>query len=190
MKIILNRTLLSMILVGLLTTISCQTQVETISQTQMKLERYAVTIHDLPQGWIYSGENWTNSFGGEDYTRGFDIPNNTNGARIGLGHTMSIYPDEKQAEAAYPQWEDYSFGGLWNYSGAEFVPSDPNDQYEYKCQQILQDKSIIGCRFLQRHNQFIVYVSATIDGKAMTLAQLNQILGVLDKRLNETSMGN
>ena len=153
----------------------------------MKLERYAVTIQDLPTGWIYSGENWSNSFGGEDYVRGFGIPNNT---MIRFGHDISIYPDEKQAEVAYPQWEAYWFGGLWNYPGANFVPSDPHDQYIYKCQQILQDKSIISCSFLQRHNQFIVSVLATIDGKAMTVAQLNQLLGVLDKRLNETSMGN
>ena len=109
--------MLSMILVGLLTTISCQTQVETISQTQMKLERYAVTIQDLPTGWIYTGENWSNSFGGEDYTRGFDIPNNT---IIRFGHSISIYPDEKQAEVAYPQWEAYWFGCTMEFSGSQF----------------------------------------------------------------------
>ena len=173
------------IFIGVLITVSCN--VQKVSDTQLKLERYAVTIHDLPQGWIFSDENWTNPFGGESYVRGFGIPNNT---LIRFGHSISIYPDEKQAEVAYPQWKAYWFIAPWNFPGANFVPSDPNDQYIYECQQVLQDKSIISCRFLQRHNQFIVFVLTNIDGKAMTVAQLNQILGVLDKRLNETSMGN
>jgi hypothetical protein len=167
----------------LLLTTSCQ--IEKISQTELKLERYAVKISDLPKGWIFSGEDWNYKFEGESYLAAYGVPNSN---MIRFGHTIAIYPDEVQAENAYPKWEGEWFSATEKWTGAKFTPSDPKDAFRFECQQILSDKSIVSCSFLQRHKEFIVSILVTLDGKAMTLSQLNEILLVLDERLNKTTM--
>ena len=177
----LQYTFLVAILFSILATVSCQ--VERISQSQLELERLSVTITDLPDGWVYSGQNWNESFGGETYTIGYGVPYNN---IIRFAHTITEYSNEDQAKIGYPKWEADTFDGDWNeWEGANFVPSDPNDQYRFECLQVLSDTSVVSCRYLQRHNQIISYVLVNLDGEAMTLSQLNEILGVLDVRLNE-----
>jgi hypothetical protein len=183
MKAKFNLMTLGVTIIFLILTAACQ--VEKVNQTQLKLERYAVTIHDLPEGWAFSGEDWNYEFGGESYLAGYSVPNNT---MIGFGHTIAIYSDKAQAENAYPKWEGEWFKMTEKWPGTEFTPSDPNDKYRFECQQILSDKSIVSCSFLQRHNQFIVSILVTLDGKSMTLSQLNEVLQILDKRLNEVDM--
>jgi hypothetical protein len=167
----------------ILTSTSCQA--EKISQTEMKLERYAVKISDLPKGWIFSGEDRNYKFDGESYLAAYGVPNSN---MIRFGHTIAIYPDELQAENAYPKWEDEWFSATEKWAGTEFTPSDPKDAYRFECQQILSDKSIVSCSFLQRHKEFIVSILVTLDGKAMTLSQLNEVLRVLDERLNTVQL--
>jgi hypothetical protein len=182
MKVTFGHTILMMFVLLLMTT-SCQT--EKISQAELKLERYVVKISDLPEGWEFSGEDWNYKFGSESYLAAYGIPNSN---MIRFGHTIAVYSDETQAENSYPKWEDEWFSATEKWTGAEFTPSDPKDVYRFECQQILSDKSIVSCSFLQRHKEFIVSILATLDGKAMTLSQLNEILIVLDKRINEVNL--
>ena len=176
-----------MLIITILATISCKA--EKISQNQLKLEQLSVAITDLPDGWIYSGQDWNQNFGAEDFTIGYGIPNNN---IIRFAHTMSSYSDEEQARIGYSEWEKDTFsdGFLQTWEEADFSPSDPRDQYRFECEQILSDASIFSCVYLQRHNQIISDILVNLDGKAMTFAQLNEILGVLDKRLNEVNVEN
>ena len=165
-------------------TMSCQ--VEKISQTQLKLARFSVKKVDLPEGWNYSGENWYQDLGGENYTVAYSVPDNP---IISLAHTISAYPTEEKAKEAYPIWEDDVFSGVWHpWPDANFLPLNPDDLSRFECQQILSDTSIIGCNYLQLHGQFISYVLVNLDSKVMTFEQLNEILEILDRRLNEVSL--
>ncbi len=171
-------------LIMLVTLITASCNAERVSETQLRLERYAAKITDMPSGWIFSGEDWSTQFGGESYVRGY-VASYSNVIRF--DHHIAIYPDEATAKTVYPQWEDEWFKAMEKWPNAEFVPSDPNDEYRFECRQDFPQ--VVACSYLQQHNQFIVFILVNLDGKAMTFAQMNQILGVLDKRLNTTSVG-
>ena len=176
--------LLVMFFVVILFTTACQA--EEISQTQQKIVRFSVKRFDLPDGWNYSGENWYQALGGENYTVAYDVPDNP---IISFAHTISAYQTENDAKESYPKWEDDVFGGVWEpWAEADFIPSNSGDLSLFKCQQILSDTSIIGCNYIQLHGRFISHVLVNLDSKALTFEQLNEILGVLDKRLNEISI--
>ena len=96
-----------------------------------------------------------------------------------------MYDDEEQAKSAYPKWEEKWFiGDFKKWPEADFVPSDPNDEYRFECIQT-SDKAPISCNYLQRHKQLISFVLVNFDGKVMTFAQLNGILKAVDERLNK-----
>lgn len=159
---------------------------EKISQAQLKLAQFAVKKNDLPEGWHYSGENWYQSLGGENYVRAYQVSDTP---KIGFGHTISAYQIEMEAKEAYSNWENDVFSGKWDYfEEANFVPSNPNDLYRFECQQIFSDTSIIYCSYLQQHGRFISHVSVNLDPEFMSFEQLNEILEILDKRLNEISI--
>ncbi len=171
----------SMILLLLIS--SCQT--ETISQTELKLERYAANAKDFPKGWAFIGEDWNSEFGKESYSANYGVPNKD---PIGFGQTIAIYPDQVGAQNGYLEWEKkwFSVGEKW--PGTEFTPQDPNDEYRYECVQIFLDKSIISCTFLQKHNELVVLILINIDDQAITFSQFNEILRVLDERLNKVTL--
>src|SRR6266478_990868 len=101
-----------------------------IHVTQMA--NYEVAAKDLPAGWKSGGQDWGQDYGGQSHLVTYGIDNND---VIRLTHTISIYPDEEQAKAAYPKWEDEWFkGALQKWPGADFMPSDPKDQFRFECQ--------------------------------------------------------
>jgi len=162
---------------------ACKT--ETISQTELKLERYAVTTKDFPKGWAFVGEDWNSESGKESYSTNYSVPNKD---PIGFGQTIAIYPDQARAQNGYLEWEKkwFSVGEKW--PGTEFTPQDSNDEYRYECIQIFLDKSIISCTFLQKHNELVVLILVNIDGKEITFSQFNEVLRVLDERLNNVTL--
>lgn len=175
---------LGIIAVLLLGCVSCQIQVA--SKTHPQIEEYEVRAIDLPTGWKFTGQSWNQIYGGQSHLVAYGIDNNT---IIRLTHTISIYPDEEQAKTAYPKWEEEQFkGSRQEWSGADFLPSDPTDDYKFECVQLSSDKSSISCRYLQRHKQLISFVLVNLDGKAMTFAQLNAILKAVDDRLNQIEL--
>ena len=176
--------LLVMFFVVILFTTACHT--EKISQTQQKIVRFSVKRFDLPNGWSYSGENWYRDFGGENYTVAYAVSDTP---KIAFGHTISAYETEDDARDAYPKWENDVFSEAWEpWDGADFSPSDPNDLSRFECFQLSTNSPIIDCDYLQLHGRFISLVLVNLDSKSMTFEQLNEILGILDKRLNEVSI--
>jgi len=162
---------------------SCQTGV--ISQTELKLERYAATTKDFPKGWAFVSEDWGSESGKKSYSATYGVPNKD---IIGFGETIAIYPDQERAQNAYLELEEkwFSVGEKW--PGTEFTPLDSNDKYRYECIQIFLDKSIISCRFLQKHNELVVLILVNIDDQAITISQFNKVLRVLDDRLNKVTL--
>jgi hypothetical protein len=167
----------------LLLTTSCQ--IEKISQTELKLERYAATTKDFPKGWAFVSEDWGGESGKESYSANYNVPSKN---IIGFGETIVLYPDQARSQNAYLEWEKewFSVGEKW--PGTEFAPLDSNDEYRYECTQISLDKSVISCVFLQKHNELVVLILVNIDDKAMTFSQLNEVLRVLDERLNKVKL--
>ena len=93
--------------------------------------------------------------------------------------------EDEQAKIAYPKWEKEEFNSTQKWIGADFIPSDPQDDYRFEGVQVLSDKSIISCSYLQRHQKFIAYVLVTFDDDIVTFAKLNNILKIIDDRLNQ-----
>ena len=164
---------------------SCQGEVGSISQTAQKLERYAVKTQDLPEGWAFFTEDWSSKPGEDYYAATYGVPNRD---IIGLSETISIYPNEEQIKQDYLQLEKKWFSVGKEWPGAEFIPLDSKDEYRYACLQIFSDKSIVSCRFLQKHNNIDVIILVNFDGRLMTMSQFNEILKVLDKRLNTVTL--
>jgi hypothetical protein len=160
-------------------------QAERISQTQLKLARYSMEVNDVPQGWIFTGKDWNKEYGGESYLVAYELDN-----MIGLAHTVSIYPDEESAKNAYKELETREFQVLEVWPGANFIPSDLNDDYKFECQQILSDKSIISCSYLQRHKLLISDVLITFDNDFVSFADINKMLRSVDGKLNSVDMNN
>jgi hypothetical protein len=169
----------------LLVFLSSACQAEVISHTAQKLERYAVNTKDLPEGWAFSKEDWNIESGKDSYAAAYGVPNKD---IVGLSQVIYIYPDEEQTQLAYSEQEKKWFSEGREWPGAEFTPLDTNDKYRYVCLQIFFDKSIVSCRFLQKHNNIVVLILVNVDGKSMTLMQFNEILKVLDKRLNTVTL--
>jgi hypothetical protein len=83
---------------------SCQ--VETVSQTSLKLERFAIKKNDLPKGWIYSGENWDKKHGGDSYLVGYTVLYSDS---IRFVHELTVFSDSTQAVKAFPIWDEEWF---------------------------------------------------------------------------------
>ncbi len=161
--------------------ISCQGNA--ISQNSQKLERYALNARDLPKGWEFFSEDWSSEPGEHYYGATFGVPNRD---IIGLSQVIQWYSDEEQARLGYSKYEEEWFSVGQDWPGAEFTPLDSSDKYRYACLHIFSE--ILSCTFLQRHNNIITLILVNFDDQAMTMTQFNEILKVLDTRLNTVTL--
>ena len=99
-----------------------------------------------------------------------------------------MYAHEEQAQLGYSEQEKEWFSEGKEWTGAEFSPLDSNDKYRYVCLQIFFDKSILSCSFLQKHNNIVMLILVNFDERLMTMSQFNDVLKVLDKRLNTVTL--
>ena len=165
--------------------VSCQIgQTEEMSPLDRQLTEYALKTNDLPNGWRYSDKSWGVEFGGSGYTVIYELEADTS---IFLSNTIAIYLNEEKSKIAYQQWEDLWFKSTQPWPEATYSPQNQKDDYRFECLQF-PDDPVLSCSYLQRHNNIIGFVKVNLDDKNLTFAQFNNILGVLDKRLNETSM--
>ena len=161
-------------------------EVEEVSKNQLRLARFAVKKDDLPIGWTFSNQDWNQHLGGEEFSVAYGVPDD---GVIRFVHAISFYPAEEDADEAYPKWENEVFNGAWEpWDEANFKPQNSNDLFRFECLQLTVDSPVVSCLYLQLHNQFVSYVLVNLDSEAMTFEQLNEILAVLDRRLNEVSM--
>lgn len=160
---------------------SCQGNA--ISQTAQKLERYALNPRDLPKGWEFFSEGWSSEPGEHYYGTTFGVPNRD---IIGLSQVVEWYPDEDQARLGYSEYEEEWFSVGQEWPGAEFTPLDTKDNYRYVCLDVFTE--ILTCRFLQRHNNIVTLILVNFDDKVMNMTQFNEILKVLDTRLNTVTL--
>ncbi len=172
------------VFIALLVLFVASCQGESISQTAQKLERYAINTKDLPKGWKFFSEDWSSQPGEDYYAATYGVPNKD---IIGLSQVITIYPSEEQAQLGYLEQEKEWFSVGKEWEGAEFTPQDSNDEYRYVCLQIFSDP-ILSCTFLQKHNNMVTLILVNFDGQLMTMSQFNEILKVLDKRLNTVTL--
>lgn len=177
---LLNKWIFAGINVVLFMTLtSCQS--EPIKPASLRLERYAVTAKDFPDGWKFVGEDWSSVIDTERYSVSYGAPSKDG---IGLNQTIQLYASISAAQDEYSTQENEWFSTTKKWEGAEFTPVNSKDDYRYECVQIFMDKSIVSCSFLQRHNEIVILILVNVDGELITFAQLNEILRVLDERLN------
>ncbi len=160
-------------------------QAEPIKPASLRLERYAVTAKDFPKGWKFVGEDWSSGTDTERYSVSYGTPAKDG---IGLNQTLQLHTSLSAAQNEYLNQEKEWFSTTKKWEGAEFSPLSAEDEYRYECVQIFMDRSIVSCSFLQRHNEIVVIILVNVDGELITFAQLNEILRVLDERLNIISL--
>jgi hypothetical protein len=167
--------------------ISCQIgQTEEMSPLDRLLTEYALKTNDLPNGWIYSDKSWGVEFGGSGYTVSYVWAANTS---MFLSNTIAIYSNEEKSKLAYQQWEDLWFNSTQPWPEATYSPQDQKDDYRFECLQFPEDP-ILSCSYIQRHNNIIGFVKINLDNKSLTFTELNEILNILDKRLNTVGVEN
>jgi len=170
------------VLIFMWVSVSCQIGLtEEMSPLDVQLTQYALKTNDLPSGWRYSEKSWGVEFGGSGYTVIYELEADT---RIFLSNTISIYLNEEKSKIAYQQWEDLWFKSTQPWPEATYSPQDQKDDYRFECLSFPEDP-ILSCRYLQRHNNIIGFVKINLDNKSLTFTELNDILSILDKRLND-----
>jgi len=168
------------ILIMVLSIVSCQT--EGLSPLQSQLTQYSLKIEDLPNGWQFSDKSWEADFGGAGYTVNYEL--NTN---IFISNTVDIYLNTDKSKLAYQQWEDLWFKSTQPWPEATYLPRDQKDDYRFECLRFPEDP-ILSCSYLQRHNNVTSFLKINLDNKNLTFTELNDILGILDKRLNDVGI--
>jgi len=175
-----------LVIIVLLGCVSCQILGPEARQALSQTSKYEVAAKDLPAGWKFSGQDWSEDYGGQSHLVAYVIGNDD---IIRLTHTISIYPDEEQAKSAYSKWEEEWFKGAWKkWPGADFAPSDLNDEYRFECLNPGFEKPLISCNYLQRHKRFVSFILTNFNDQTMTFAQLNAILKAVDDRLNQIEL--
>jgi len=181
-RAIFTRSILFVIFV--VVTASCQVErlgSDTLSPSQLQLKRYSLEITDLPRDWKFSERSWGTDFGGEGYAVTYKLTD-----LIHISNDTDIYSDEDQSKVGYQKWEaDWFDSTTKPWPGATFTPSDQSDQYRFECLQLSPKDPLLSCAYLQQHKKIISFVLVTIDNSDFTFEELNNILGILDKRLNE-----
>jgi hypothetical protein len=177
-----NKTHLLIIFLLAILASSCQT--EAMSPLDRQLTEYALKTNDLPNGWRYSDKDWGVEFGGSSYTVIYELKANT---RIFLSNTVAIYAGEEKSKLAYQQWEDLWFKSTQPWPEATYAPQNQKDDYRFECLSF-PDDPILSCEYIQRHNNIIGFAHINFDTKSLGFSELNDILGILDKRLNEVAV--
>ncbi len=181
----MHRSRLNLLIVFLLTILASFCQTEAMSPLDRQLTQYALKTNDLPTGWKYSDKDWGVEFGGSGYTVVYELKANT---RIFFSNTVAIYAGDEKSKLAYQQWEDLWFKSTQPWPEATYSPQDQNDDYRFECLSF-PDDPILSCTYIQRHNNKISFAHINLDNKSLTFTELNDILGILDKRLNEVADG-
>lgn len=157
-------------------------QIEQMSPLDSLLKEYALKANDLPEGWIFTGEDWGVDFGGSGYTVSYEFKTDPS---ILLSNTIAIYSDQEKSNLAYQQWEDLWFESTQLWPEATYSPQSQQDDCRFECLNALVGSSILSCRYLQRHDNIIGFVKVRFDNESLTFTDLNRMLSILDKRLND-----
>ena len=178
------RARINLLVIFLLTILTSSCQTEAMSPLDRQLTEYALKTNDLPNGWRYSDKDWGVEFGGSGYTVIYELKANT---RIFLSNTVAIYAGEEKSKLAYQQWEDLWFKSTQPWPEATYTPQDKNDDYRFECLSF-PDDPILSCSYIQRHTNIIGFAQINLDNKKLTFIELNDILGILDKRLSDVAV--
>lgn len=161
--------------------VACQT--EKISKTQLKLDQFTLKTRDLSKRWKFVGGDRSTDYGGESYTVTYLIDDHNF-----LSHTISIYANSSQATDAYEKWNNEWFNVTSEWQPSNYSPLDQKDDYKFDCLKLSPESPLVGCRYLQRHNEIISFVRVGLDNTTLTFAELDGILGILDERLSTANL--
>jgi len=180
-----NKFLLLVMSLVMICISSCQpARTARVNQSQIQLAQYILREEDLPGvGWSIKGKGWGTNYGGDSYGIIYIRDD-----FVFVNHIVSLYSDVTQAQQAYQQWENEWFN-LANFQPkTSYTPLDSGDGYRIGCFQIRSEDPLMDCIYLQRHNQIISFVKVNFDtGSAnnLTFDEVNAILGIVDKQVNE-----
>jgi len=161
---------------------SCRTS--RFSENQVQLVQYSLKEADLPgSGWRVEVENWAPAYGGESYGIVY-----IRDKFVFINHVVSIYSNEDQAQQAYQELEKKWFDVTNLLPEVPYTPLTQDDDCKLGCFKFQPSEPLMDCEYLQRHDRIISFVKINLDKRSkdnLTFEEINNILGILDKRLNE-----
>jgi len=182
----MNRNKTAILAIILVTFIVSSCKTSRISQTQMELVQYSLKKGDLPGNWIIEGKGWGADYGGQSYGIIY-----TREQSVFINHIVSLHSSENRAKQAYVEWETERLNVTALPPEILYIPLDENDDYTSDCVQTSPDSPVKVCIYLQRHGRIINFVRISFDnrsGNNLTLEEVNDVLTILDKRMNEVSI--
>ncbi len=179
-------SLLAIVFIGLVLGITaCASMFNGSSSAEFPFD-LMMQVDDLPSGWFNNGGSFPDEPGADSRLSAFAKSEDSQFGYRHVIHELSVYSSEELAKKAYPAWETEWFPtNTWKRPAeARFAPKDPNDQVRFACVPVSVNLAdVLSCRHLQRHKQIISLILAEIDGKALTLVQLEEALERLDERM-------
>ena len=145
-----------------------------------------ITAQELPDGFVrreYVTENVPNA---EGLAIGFVVPDGSKFPPVRVSHYLSVYADEKSAQAEYPAREKEEFPvDEWKTpDGFHFKPTDSGDLYRFACVPgYFNGTDLLMCRYIQQHDNKISQVLANLDGQHLKMEDMERILKSVDGRL-------
>ena len=158
---------------------ACGVEDPDIGETvNFQFEEVHIVKADLSDKWQYKSLDWL-----EGNVKSVTYKA---GEGIFLSHDVGVYPGPEAAEFAYSEWEEKWYAGAWQPRlEATFTPSDPGDQFRYECIDVIANgKPKSPCTFLQQHGRLVSLVLVSIDGESITFDEFNDLLQVIDGKLN------
>ena len=143
-----------------------------------------VTSNNIPTGWVNTGENFDEKWGGTVYIVGFDYGKDV--LSSGITHGVIEYTDKQSAIAGYEEYKKAIYRDFWfTPTEIEFTPSESNDLYTYKCVDSVKvnDTYVFDCLALQQHDNYVSAVQMRM-GNPLTLEALSSILETIDHNFN------
>jgi len=155
-----------------------------VDANQVLVKQYVLKKTDLPgAGWRVQGEGWGTDYGGENYGITF-----IRDQHVFINHTLSIHPSKEQAQQAFREWENEWIKNDNLQPAVPYASLNQNDEYVSGCYQQPPTDPFVDCEYLQRHNRIISFVKVNLDSGSinnLTFEEINNILGIIDKRVNE-----
>ena len=147
-------------------------------RTSFPFEEVLIIKADLSDNWEWRSNEWIDE---NVYAATY-----TAGEGILLTHQVGVFQSREAAEIAYHEWEAEWFAGGWQpRSDATFMANDPLDQYRYECIDVTANgRPKSPCRYLQQHGRFVSLIRIGIDGEAITFGEFNELLQIVDHKLN------
>ena len=146
-----------------------------------------IAATDLGPGWHVEHTSFPQVDGAlSSYSVTFRYGDTADATQPGVAHQLTIYPDSESAKMGYMGVRDQFNLDRPSDPILPLRPQSEEDLADSHCERLrLNDQPRVSCLWVQRHRSMVFFVNGLVDGEALTLEELTQLIQVLDARLNK-----